>query len=552
LVVLLLAAVVPMSAHASFPGANGKIAFGRDGCIYSMNPDGTGEALAAPCPESDFGGSRWAADGRRLAYINVFSGEVLYVTDGQFPTLVYFASDPGGVGWSPDGQRLVLSDHGVSQSGETTELWTQTLAGGQHTTLQSNTGIYFVGEWSPDGTKIGFTTNGSIYTIKPDGSALTPIAAGGFGSWSPDGTKIAFTRSNHIWSMNADGTGQVQLTSGSSSELNPAWSPDGTKIAFSRGDDIWVMNAGGGAEQNLTNSPSASEGSPSWQPLPINSFPRPKGATPILTALTVAYRPCTSSNRTHGPPLAAGSCNPPVQTSDYLTVGTLDANGQKAGATAWVRADVAVGSPSTPEDDADVRLSLSISDVRNKDLADYPGELSFQTSRRITDKDNAQPRGGAITFVAGSSPISVATTGAHLLRTGDRVSISGVSGALCANGTWTITVTSNSSFTLDGSSGCGNGSGGTWEQADPPRGAATVQDLPFSATIPCATTPDTTIGSLCTLETTADTLVPGSVKEGLRSIWELSQVLVYDGGTDGDADTALDNTLFMDEGIFVP
>jgi hypothetical protein len=29
-------------------------------------------------------------------------------------------------------------------------------------------------------------------------------------------------------------------------------------------------------------------------------------------------------------------------------------------------------------------------------------------------------------------------------------------------------------------------------------------------------------------------------------------VKVYDGGTDGDAETTADNTLFMDEGLFIP
>jgi phosphatidylinositol-3-phosphatase len=80
----------------------------------------------------------------------------------------------------------------------------------------------------------------------------------------------------------------------------------------------------------------------------------------------------------------------------------------------------------------------------------------------------------------------------------------------------------------------------------------TVQDLPFRATVPCAATTDTTVGSTCLLATTFDTLVPGSVKEGMQSIWELSPVQVYDGGSDGDGDTTGDNTLFMNEGIFVP
>jgi hypothetical protein len=83
-------------------------------------------------------------------------------------------------------------------------------------------------------------------------------------------------------------------------------------------------------------------------------------------------------------------------------------------------------------------------------------------------------------------------------------------------------------------------------------GAGTTQDTPLSITVPCAGTADETIGSLCEVSTTADAVVPGQVKENMRSNWELGQVKVFDGGTDSDADTALDNTLFMDQGIFVP
>jgi hypothetical protein len=46
--------------------------------------------------------------------------------------------------------------------------------------------------------------------------------------------------------------------------------------------------------------------------------------------------------------------------------------------------------------------------------------------------------------------------------------------------------------------------------------------------------------------------VPGSVVAGKRATWELGQVAVDDGGADGDADTAGDNTPFAVQGVFVP
>ena len=48
-----------------------------------------------------------------------------------------------------------------------------------------------------------------------------------------------------------------------------------------------------------------------------------------------------------------------------------------------------------------------------------------------------------------------------------------------------------------------------------------------------------------------DTLIPGAVPEGKRSVWAMDQVQVFDGGPDGDVTTA-PNTLFMVQGTFTP
>jgi Tol biopolymer transport system component len=48
-------------------------------------------------------------------------------------------------------------------------------------------------QWSPDGTKIAFACNGTIYSVSPDGASLTPLVDGGvYLRWSPDGQRIAF------------------------------------------------------------------------------------------------------------------------------------------------------------------------------------------------------------------------------------------------------------------------------------------------------------------------------------------------------------------------
>jgi hypothetical protein len=73
----------------------------------------------------------------------------------------------------------------------------------------------------------------------------------------------------------------------------------------------------------------------------------------------------------------------------------------------------------------------------------------------------------------------------------------------------------------------------------------------FALKVPCAATGSTSIGSVCSLNTTANAINPGFVQEAKRAMWQLGQVQVFDGGPDGLVSTT-PNTVFMKQGIFVP
>jgi hypothetical protein len=116
---------------------------------------------------------------------------------------------------------------------------------------------------------------------------------------------------------------------------------------------------------------------------------RPQGASPLRVSLGPAFELCTSANGSH--PFAGGSCRPPVQTSDYLTVGSPDANGQPAKSNSFARYAVVAGVPGPP-DDSDVDIEIELTDVRNSaDLTDYTGELQARSTVRLTDHQNGPP-----------------------------------------------------------------------------------------------------------------------------------------------------------------
>jgi Tol biopolymer transport system component len=303
-------ALLAPTAHAAFPGKNGKIAFEDLGSVgHSLaliNPDGSGRVtLHEFVPSCCSGDPAWSADGRRLAFVDERSDTFneIFTINADGGGLTQFTT--GGDGdrrfdpsWSPDGSRITY--HRVCVN----------VCAGQVEPVRN--GIFIANgtaetiiaqhdadpAWSPDGTKIAFVTSrhepnpyfcypdceSEIYTMNADGTGQTRISnrpgVEVHPNWSPDGTKIAFLayRGNgptDIYTMNADGPGQTNVTNSPAFERSPAWSPDGRKIAFSSGSgaasDIYTINADGTGLTNVTNS-STPEVDPDWQPIP---GPRP-------------------------------------------------------------------------------------------------------------------------------------------------------------------------------------------------------------------------------------------------------------------------------------
>jgi hypothetical protein len=80
--------------------------------------------------------------------------------------------------------------------------------------------------------------------------------------------------------------------------------------------------------------------------------------------------------------------------------------------------------------------------------------------------------------------------------------------------------------------------------------SSTMGDSTLEFNFGCTAT-GTNVGATCSINTTANALVPGYLRFGDRTAMELGAVQLLDGGPDGDADTA-DNSLFATQGVFVP
>ncbi len=165
------------------------------------------------------------------------------------------------------------------------EIYTMRADGGDRVKLTTANTTQATPRWSPDGTKIAFSTardgNSEIYVMNADGSSPANISnfpsnAEFSPSWSPDGALLAFysnrTGSTDIFRMDATtGAGQTQLGGSPSADEGPVWSPDGTRIAFisARDDDhdfeIFTMNADGTNPVQLTFN-AADEFHPTWSP----------------------------------------------------------------------------------------------------------------------------------------------------------------------------------------------------------------------------------------------------------------------------------------------
>jgi len=245
-------------------GARSFLAMGVDGTFVAPLPGIPRDAVrVVPSP-----------DGRTLAYLRS-TDDLLHLwlvdrdgTDAR--PLLEGVRVVDGVAWSPDGRRLVVE---LSTLTESSDVWVMNAdgTGAVNLTPDPRPAILYdrAPAWSPDGSRIAFSSNRSgttrLWVMGADGANPVQVVSPEVAAtertpaWSPDGELIAFVADGAdgtgIGVVRPDGTG-YRLFPAPFDPASPAWLPDGRIVFTDRrtGDlEVHALDLSTGATTNLTN-----------------------------------------------------------------------------------------------------------------------------------------------------------------------------------------------------------------------------------------------------------------------------------------------------------
>jgi Tol biopolymer transport system component len=250
--------------------------------LYRVVPaSGVRELLLAP-HEKDAGTDqdpRLSPDGRWLAFARVLgnSAELRVCSAGGGDSrLLATVSGVQGIAWTADSKRIVYY---TFEPPGLRDLWQVAPTGGAsaRASLSFEAGSVDLA-LSPDGRRAAYvrhTRDTNLWQVFADGASpqkvIASTRADEDGAFSPDGSKIAFSSDRsgvyEIWVADGNGSNARRVTSLDAFSASPMWSPDGRRLAFdSNGNGetrVWTVPADGGAAKALVDE-SFDAWVPSW------------------------------------------------------------------------------------------------------------------------------------------------------------------------------------------------------------------------------------------------------------------------------------------------
>jgi hypothetical protein len=234
-------------APTPIPGSLGALAYGADGDIYVADRDGANPVRIADGRPPNGGpgcgparyyaeGSIWSPDGRYLAYwyqgcqVDPNAWGNVIISDPEGNLVASFPGQGWLISWSPDSTRVAVW---VSW-GETIGVYG--IDGERQTVLTLPPGMMAPGDydpvWSRDGASL-LVPHG--VEIPLDGRAPRKLPSDDPRSrdatYSPDGSRVAYTTRGSLVVAAADGSHAREMVVARRLE-DPVWSPSGDRIAF--------------------------------------------------------------------------------------------------------------------------------------------------------------------------------------------------------------------------------------------------------------------------------------------------------------------------------
>jgi TolB protein len=285
--VLLLAAAGDPAVAAS-----GQIAFMRDGRVWAIAADGSGErALTDTLFYKTERPITWMPDGRRVLYWNhsQVGWDIWSVTrDGKGPRNLTRVRSGGcrSPAPSPDGKRIAfLRD-------DPPGLYLMDADGRNPRRLTDKGFRDLPPTWSPDGKRLAYTVEerGRFFLRRYDLTSGRDVRIGPGLSprWSPDGKRLLFEvvrdKVATLGLISPDGADEIRLTKGPRHARAPAWSPDGARVAYFTSRDgkaeVRALTVGEKTNRLLASVEGPWESAPSWSPdgkwLTFAAGPAPK------------------------------------------------------------------------------------------------------------------------------------------------------------------------------------------------------------------------------------------------------------------------------------